>query len=54
MKLTNTDQQEVMRLQRPLRCPCGICWWWCCCIQELCIESPPGNPIATISEEYVW
>lgn len=51
MKLTNTDQQEVMRLQRPLRCPCGICWWWCCCIQELCIESPPGNPIATISED---
>ncbi|XP_076110365.1 phospholipid scramblase 2-like [Mytilus galloprovincialis] len=51
MKLSNADQQEVLRLQRPLRCPCGVCWWWCCCIQELNIESPPGTHIATISED---
>lgn len=51
MKISNSDQQEILRLQRPLRCPCGICWWWCCCIQELNIESPPGTHIATISED---
>ncbi|XP_060073805.1 phospholipid scramblase 1-like [Ylistrum balloti] len=51
MKFSNAEMQDVMKLQRPLRCPCGICWWWCCCVQELSIESPPGNPIGRIVED---
>ncbi|XP_021361678.1 phospholipid scramblase 1-like [Mizuhopecten yessoensis] len=54
MKFSNAEMQDVMRLQRPLRCPCGICWWWCCCHQELAIESPPGNPIGRIEENRMF
>lgn len=51
MKFSNGEMQDVMKLQRPLRCPCGICWWWCCCVQELTIESPPGRVIGRIIED---
>lgn len=53
MKISNKDQQDVVRLERPLKCPCSICWWWCCCVQELTIENPPGTPIATIREDRI-
>ncbi|KAK3107870.1 hypothetical protein FSP39_024036 [Pinctada imbricata] len=39
-----------MRVLRPVRCPCGVCWWWCCCVQEMTIESPIQNPIGNITE----
>ncbi|XP_061170211.1 phospholipid scramblase 1-like [Saccostrea echinata] len=51
LKFSNQDGQELIRLRRPLRCPCGVCWWWCCCVQELSIESPPGQEIGAIMED---
>ncbi|XP_048777762.2 phospholipid scramblase 1-like isoform X2 [Ostrea edulis] len=51
LKFSNQDGQDVVRLRRPLRCPCGVCWWWCCCVQELTIESPPGHEIGAIMED---
>ncbi|XP_022327834.2 phospholipid scramblase 1-like [Crassostrea virginica] len=53
LKISNRDGQDLIRLRRPLRCPCGICWWWCCCVQDLTIESPPGDEIGTIVEERI-
>uniref|UniRef100_K1P4Y9 Phospholipid scramblase n=1 Tax=Magallana gigas TaxID=29159 RepID=K1P4Y9_MAGGI len=51
LKFSNQEGQDLIRLRRPLRCPCGVCWWWCCCVQELSIESPPGQEIGVIMEE---
>ncbi|TRY88136.1 hypothetical protein DNTS_020930 [Danionella cerebrum] len=41
--------QEVMTLVRPLKC--GSCW--CpCCLQELEVQSPPGNPIGYVIQNW--
>ncbi|XP_051555429.1 phospholipid scramblase 1-like [Myxocyprinus asiaticus] len=41
--------QEVMTLTRPLKC--GSCCFPCC-LQELEIQSPPGNPIGYVIQNW--
>ncbi|XP_077971107.1 phospholipid scramblase 2-like [Styela clava] len=49
MKILDNHQQEVMHLERPLRC--ASCWTPCC-LQQMTITSPPGTVIGSI--EQTW
>lgn len=41
--------QEVITLTRPLRCGSCLCP---CCLQELEVQSPPGNPIGYVVQNW--
>ncbi|XP_034024937.1 phospholipid scramblase 1-like [Thalassophryne amazonica] len=41
--------QEVLTLTRPLNC--GLCCFPCC-LQELEVQSPPGNPIGFVEQNW--
>ena len=49
IQVTDNYQREVIRLVRPLRCQ-GCCFP--CCLQELEIQSPPGQVIGYVRERY--
>ncbi|XP_076825177.1 phospholipid scramblase 1-like isoform X2 [Clavelina lepadiformis] len=49
MKVMDNTQQEVIHLERPLRC--ASCWTPCC-LQEMTVTSPPGTVIGYI--EQAW
>lgn len=49
MNIMNTQGQEVMRLDRPLRC--SSCWYPCC-LQKVEVQSPPGTVIGTVEQEW--
>ena len=49
MSLTDNEGQEVIHLQRPLRCQ-DCCFP--CCLQEMEVSSPQGNIIGTITQEW--
>ncbi|XP_067657726.1 phospholipid scramblase 2-like [Haliotis asinina] len=51
MKFSDNESQDVISLQRPLRCSTRCCWM-CCHLQEMAIHSPPGTLIGTVKE--VW
>ena len=44
-----------MQLHREFKCCAGCCWCAHCdsCRQEVTVESPPGNLIGTITQEYI-
>ena len=49
MNITDMQGQEVLHLNRPLRCQ-GCC---CpCCLQELEVSSPPGTTIGKIEQQW--
>ena len=49
MNITDMQGQEVIHLNRPLRCQ-GCC---CpCCLQELEVSSPPGTTIGKIEQQW--
>lgn len=49
MKIMDNMQQEVMHLERPLRC--ASCWTPCC-LQEMTITSPPGTVIGKLKQRW--
>jgi len=49
MTLCGNDGQEVIHLQRPLRCQ-DCCFP--CCLQEMEVSSPPGTVIGSISQQW--
>lgn len=49
MKIMDNNKQEVVHLERPLRC--ASCWTPCC-LQELTITSPPGTVIGSIEQQW--
>ena len=49
MMLTGNEGQEVIHLQRPLRCQ-DCCFP--CCLQEMEVSSPPGTVIGSISQQW--
>jgi len=51
MNITDTRGQEVIRLDRPLRCGNG-CLPLPCCLQEIEVQSPPGTLIGTVQQEW--
>ena len=48
MSITNNAGQEVIHLERPLRCMAWCCF---CCLQEMEVQSPPGTTIGYIKQE---
>ncbi|XP_050415040.1 phospholipid scramblase 1 [Patella vulgata] len=50
MNITDTNEQPLIQLHRPFRCQ-GSCLW-CCYLQEMEIQSPPGNKVGEVKE--VW
>ncbi len=49
MVIKDNNDQEVMYLDRPLRCQSCL---YPCCLQSLDVQAPPGNTIGTV--EQVW
>merc|ERR1719500_2228285 len=49
MNITDLTGQEVIHLNRPLRC--DMCCFPCC-LQEMEVSSPPGTIIGTISQQW--
>lgn len=49
MKILDNMQREVIHLSRPLRCRGFMCP---CSLQEISIQSPPGNPIGKVDEKH--
>lgn len=47
--LNDNAGQEVLTLTRPLRCT--LCCFPCC-LQELEVQSPPGNPIGFVEQDW--
>jgi len=50
MNITDNNEQPLMRLDRPWRCTPSLCW--CCHLQEMSIESPPGQLQGTIKQQW--
>ncbi|ESP03662.1 hypothetical protein LOTGIDRAFT_137014 [Lottia gigantea] len=50
MNITDNMEQPLIQLHRPFRCQ-GSCLW-CCYLQEMEIQSPPGNKVGEVKE--VW
>lgn len=50
LKIFDNSNQEVIHLQRPLRCSECCCP---CCLQELEVTSPPGTVIGYIIQKLV-
>jgi len=51
--VTDNNQQEVMRIERPFKC-CAGCPWCAgdgCCAWELSVEAPVGNVIGYVRQE---
>ena len=48
MSITDNNQMEVIRLERPYRCMAWCCF---CCLQEMEVQSPPGTTIGYITQE---
>ncbi|CAI5778989.1 Hypothetical predicted protein [Podarcis lilfordi] len=49
VKIMDRVGQEVIELQRPLRC--SSCWYPCC-LQELEVHAPPGTPVGYIKQTW--
>ncbi|XP_063076493.1 phospholipid scramblase 1-like isoform X2 [Engraulis encrasicolus] len=49
LHVQDNNGQEVMTLQRPLRC--SLCCFPCC-LQELEVQAPPGNPIGYVIQDW--
>lgn len=49
MKILDNAQQEVIHIERPLRC--ASCWTPCC-LQEMTITAPPGSPVGYIEQKW--
>jgi len=49
MKIKDNQGQEVLHLNRPLRCQ-SCCFP--CCLQELEVHSPPGTIIGTVEQQW--
>ncbi|XP_050822056.1 phospholipid scramblase 1 isoform X1 [Gopherus flavomarginatus] len=49
MKIIDNMGQEVIALQRPLRCSACCCP---CCLQELEVQAPPGTPVGYIKQNW--
>lgn len=53
LHVTDNNQQEVMRIERPFKCLAGCCW--CagdgCSAFELHVEAPVGNVIGYVRQE---
>jgi len=49
MQILDNNQQEILHLERPLRC--ASCWTPCC-LQEMTISSPPGTPIGYVEQQW--
>jgi len=49
MNITDMQEQEVIHLNRPLRCQ-ACCFP--CCLQEMEVSSPPGTVIGTIEQQW--
>nr|XP_046244614.1 phospholipid scramblase 1-like [Scatophagus argus] len=49
IRLHDNTGQEVLTLTRPLRCT--LCCYPCC-LQELEVQSPPGNPIGYVEQNW--
>ena len=49
MNITDMQGQEVIHLNRPLRCQ-GCCFP--CCLQELEVSSPPGTVIGKVEQQW--
>jgi len=53
LHVTDNNQQEVMRIERPFKC-CAGCPWCAgdgCCAWELSVEAPVGNVIGYVRQE---
>ncbi|XP_017543305.1 phospholipid scramblase 1 [Pygocentrus nattereri] len=49
LKITDHNEQEVIRLVKPFRCT--SCW--CpCCLQEMEVQAPPGNTIGFVVQNW--
>ncbi|XP_065413997.1 phospholipid scramblase 1 isoform X1 [Chrysemys picta bellii] len=49
IRIVDNMGQEVITLQRPLRCSSCCCP---CCLQELEVQSPPGTPVGYIKQNW--
>ncbi|XP_075528154.1 phospholipid scramblase 2-like isoform X2 [Dermacentor variabilis] len=49
MSLIDYRNVEVLRLFRPLRCDCGLCW---CCLQEMDVHDASGASMGSIRMEF--
>lgn len=47
IKIFDNMGQQVIELNRPLRCDCSCCP---CCLQELEVRAPPGIPIGYVKQ----
>ncbi|KAH3699317.1 phospholipid scramblase 2-like [Dreissena polymorpha] len=50
INITDNNFQPLISVYRPFRCV-GSCLW-CCCLQEMDIQSPPGNTIGNVKQ--IW
>ncbi|NXN06692.1 PLS1 scramblase, partial [Indicator maculatus] len=49
LRIIDNLGQEVITLQRPLRCSSCFCP---CCLQELEVQAPPGNPVGYVVQNW--
>ncbi|XP_063726963.1 phospholipid scramblase 2-like isoform X2 [Symsagittifera roscoffensis] len=51
--ITDNMEQEVMLIRRQFKCCAGCCWFAACsrCTYEVCIEAPPGQVIAYVTQQ---
>uniref|UniRef100_F7DWS8 Phospholipid scramblase n=3 Tax=Cercopithecinae TaxID=9528 RepID=F7DWS8_MACMU len=49
LRITDNVGQEVITLERPLRCNCCCCP---CCLQEIEIQAPPGVPVGYVTQTW--
>lgn len=49
IKIFDNQRQEVMHLDRPLRCSHCLCF---CCLQKMEVQAPPGTPIGYVRQAW--
>ncbi|CAF1153711.1 unnamed protein product [Rotaria sordida] len=53
LHIFDNNNQELIQIRREFTCCSGCCWCGSCpsCMQEVVVESPPGNVIGIIKQE---
>jgi len=48
MTVSDMTRTPVMRMHRPYRCSCCLCW---CCLQKMIVEAPVGVVVGSVEQD---